>query len=170
MSICDVASITVRPAAPEDMFVLGHLGALLIAQHHSLDARRFINGTPRTASRYSVFLEAERQRGDALVLVAAAGGIVLGYAYAAIEGNDFMTLRGSAGVLHDLFVDPARWCEGIGRMLVEAVRSELEARGAPQLILSTAARNETAQYFFASIGFRPTMIEMALDLAPVEPI
>jgi hypothetical protein len=37
-------------------------------------------------------------------------------------------------------------------------------RGLNQIVLGTAQRNETAQRFFASVGFRPTMIEMTRDL------
>jgi hypothetical protein len=35
--------------------------------------------------------------------------------------------------------------------------------GAPQVVLHTADRNETAQRLFAAAGFRPTMLEMTWD-------
>ena len=71
-----------------------------------------------------------------------------------------MSLRGPAGVIQDLIVDPAFRGRGVGRQLLDAAIAALTARGAPQIVLSTAARNETAQHLFASAGFRPTMIEM----------
>ncbi|WP_431857664.1 hypothetical protein [Azospirillum sp.] len=40
---------------------------------------------------------------------------------------------------------------------------DLVARGAPRLLVSTAARNGAAQRLFASAGFRRTMIEMTRD-------
>jgi ribosomal protein S18 acetylase RimI-like enzyme len=49
-------------------------------------------------------------------------------------------------------------------MLLDATVVALEARGARQIVLSTATRNETAQRLFARAGFRPTMIEMTRDL------
>jgi ribosomal protein S18 acetylase RimI-like enzyme len=77
-----------------------------------------------------------------------------------------MALRGPAGVLHDIIVDPASRGRGVGRRLLDAVTDWVRARGAPRLVLSTAARNEAAQRLFARAGFRPTMIEMTRELGP----
>jgi ribosomal protein S18 acetylase RimI-like enzyme len=146
------------------MAVVGRLGALLVALHHTFDPRRFIAATPNTEAGYGAYLDSQRGRPDAIVLVADKAGAVVGYAYAGLEGTDYMALRGPAGVLYDLVVDPAHRREGIGRMLLEAVAADLAARGAPRLVLSTAERNETAQRIFAAAGFRRTMIEMTLEL------
>ena len=145
--------------------MLGRLAADLMRLHHEFDPSRFIAPTWRTAARYADFLEAQRLRDDAIVLVAVEGERVQGYAYGSIEGNDFMALRGPAGVLHDLMVDPDDRGLGIGRALVEAIRDQFVCRGVPRLGLSTAARNEPAKRLFAGLGFRATMIEMTTDLA-----
>jgi ribosomal protein S18 acetylase RimI-like enzyme len=89
---------------------------------------------------------------------------VLGYTYAGVEGYDYMSLRGPAGVLYDIVVDPAHRGHGIGRMLLDATLLALDARGAPRAVLSTAERNETAQRLFSRAGFRRTMIEMTREL------
>ena len=81
-----------------------------------------------------------------------------------LEGLDYMSLRGPAGVLYDIVVDPAHRRGGVGRALLDATIASLEARGAPMVVLSTAERNEAAQRLFASAGFRRTMIEMTRDL------
>jgi len=146
------------------MPTLGHLGTLLMALHHDLDPKRFIPATPRTEQAYASFLEGELLRSEVVMLAAVKGGAVLGYAYAGVEGSDYMALRGPAGVLYDLIVDHTRRGEGIGRMLLGATLSELASRGVPRIVLSTAARNEAAQGFFAKVGFRPTMIEMAREI------
>lgn len=157
-------AIIVRPAAMADMPTLGLLGSLLMALHHDFDPTRFIAPTQQTSDLYAGFLESQRQRQDAIVLVAERQSVVAGYTYAMLEGNDLMALRGPAGVLHDLVVDSAHRRRGVGRLLVEATRVELASRGAPRLVLSTAAKNEAAQRLFAEVGFRPTMVEMTLDL------
>lgn len=157
------AGITVRPATSADMPVLGRLGALLVSLHHEFAPDRFIAATPNTEGAYAAFLRAELDRTAVIVLVAEGAGAVLGYTYAGVEGNDYMALRGPAGVLYDLVVDPARRREGIGRMLFDATVAELVARGAPQLVLSTAERNVAAQRLFAAAGFRRTMIEMTRE-------
>ena len=62
--------------------------------------RRFSPGA-ETPAAYASFLRTQLDDPDAAVLVADADGSVIGYAYAVIEGPDFMALRGPAGVLHD---------------------------------------------------------------------
>jgi ribosomal protein S18 acetylase RimI-like enzyme len=77
-----------------------------------------------------------------------------------------MSLRGPAGVLHDIVVDPAERRNGVGRMLLEATVETLASRGVPRVVLWTAERNEAAQRLFASAGFRRTMLEMTRELDP----
>lgn len=101
---------------------------------------------------------------DAAVLVVDDRGDVVGYAYAAVEGYDYMALRGLAGVLHDIIVEPGHRGRGVGRLLLHAALEFLRPRGAPREVLSTAERNETAQRLFAGAGFRRTMIEMTREL------
>jgi ribosomal protein S18 acetylase RimI-like enzyme len=89
---------------------------------------------------------------------------VLGYAYAGVEGTDYMSLRGPSGVVYDIVVDPAYRRQGVGRMLLDATLGALKARGAPRAVLSTAERNVPAQQLFDRAGFRRTMIEMTREL------
>jgi len=98
--------------------------------------------------------------------VAERDGEVLGYTYAGVEGNDYMALRGPAGVLYDIVVDPAHRKQGVGRMLLDATLEALKAKGAPRAVLSTAEQNTAAQRLFDRAGFRRTMIEMTRELEP----
>jgi ribosomal protein S18 acetylase RimI-like enzyme len=100
-----------------------------------------------------------------VILVAEQHGEVIGYAYAGVEGRDYMSLRGPAGVLHDIVVDLAYRGQGVGRMLLDAALAALEARGVPQIVLWTAEGNQAAQRLFARAGFRRTMLEMTRSLA-----
>lgn len=154
----------IRPATPADLPALGRLGALLVRRHHDFDPRRFIDATPRTERGYAAYLGSQLGAPGVIVLVAEDDGEVLGYAYGGIEGQDYMSLRGPAGVLHDLVVDPSHRGRGVGQLLLEAAAAALEARGAPQIVLSTAERNEAAQRLFAHAGFRRTMVEMTRDV------
>lgn len=156
--------ITIRPAAPADLPAIGRLGALLVRTHHDFDPERFIAATPQTEHGYASFLGTQLMEPNVVVLVAEWNGEVLGYAYAGVEGRDYMSLRGPAGVLYDIVVDPAHRGRGVGRVLLDATLAALEARGAPRVVLSTAERNEPAQRLFAHAGFRRTMIEMTREL------
>jgi ribosomal protein S18 acetylase RimI-like enzyme len=153
----------IRPATPDDLSTIGRLGALLVRTHHDFDARRFIAATPQTEHGYASFLGRQLGNPDIVILVAEHGGEVLAYTYAGIEGYDYMSLRGPAGILYDIVVDPGHRGRGLGRMLLDNTLSELEKRGAAQVVLSTAEQNEPAQRLFARAGFRRTMIEMTRD-------
>jgi len=120
--------------------------------------------TPRTEHGYGSFLGTQLDDPSIVVLVAERDGKVLGYTYAGVEGNDYMSLRGPAGVLHDIVVDPDHRRNGVGRMLLDATLEALKARGAPRVVLSTAERNPSAQHLFDRAGFRRTMIEMTKEL------
>jgi len=159
----DPVTVAIRPAVPDDSAALGRLGAQLVALHHELNPRRFIAPTEGTAAGYGRFLLGELQREDAVVLVAEVSGSVAGYVYAGVEGPDWMTLRGPAGVIQDIVVDPAHRRHGVGAALLDAVLKALEERGAPRVLLSTAQLNLAAQALFASRGFQPTMIEMTRE-------
>ena len=157
-------AVLIRPATPSDLTAVGRLGALLGRTHHDFDPARFMAAAPGTEHAYAAFLGSQLREPDVLVLVAERDGQVLGYTYAGIEGNDYMALRGPAGVLHDIVVDPAHRAQGIGRMLLDATLAALRARGAPRVVLSTAERNASAQRLFARAGFRRTMVEMTHEL------
>jgi ribosomal protein S18 acetylase RimI-like enzyme len=164
MQPSDARIAVIRPAAPADLPLLGRLGAHLVRVHHDFDPQRFIAAGPETEQLYAAFLGTQLRKPNIVVLVAEREGEVLGYTYAGVEGNDYMALRGPAGVLYDIVVDPAHRAQGIGRMLLDATLAELQARGAPRCVLSTAERNESAQRLFARAGFRRTMIEMTREL------
>ena len=158
------SSVIVRPAEPRDQAPLGRLGAMLVAEHHDFDSRRFIAPIPDLAERYGQFLLSQLARDGMLVLVAEREDEVVGYAYAGMEGNDYMALRGPAGVLYDLVVDPAHRRQGIGSALMDSALDRLRELGAPRVLLFTADKNRGAQAMFDRAGFRRTMIEMTREL------
>ena len=89
---------------------------------------------------------------------------MIGYSYSGVEGKDYMSLRGPAGILYNIVVDPTRSGQGVGRMLLDSTLDALKAKGAPRVVLSTAEKNPSAQRLFERAGFRRTMIEMTREL------
>jgi ribosomal protein S18 acetylase RimI-like enzyme len=158
------AASTIRQATPKDLPAIGRLGALLVRAHYDFDPKRFIAPSPDTEDRYGWFLGTQLKKPNVIILVADRDGKVIGYTYSGVEGNDYMALRGPAGVVYDIVVDPAHRKQGVGRMLLDATLEALKARGAPRVVLSTAERNSDAQRLFDRAGFRPTMIEMTREL------
>ena len=157
-------ALHVRTATPTDLAAIGKLAALLVRTHHDFDPQRFIAATSGTENAYGAFLGTQVAEPNIIILVAERDGKVLGYTYAGVEGNDYMSLRGPAGVLYDIVVDTAHRRQGVGRALLDATLEALKARGAPRVVLSTAERNASAQRLFDRAGFRRTMIEMTREL------
>jgi ribosomal protein S18 acetylase RimI-like enzyme len=158
------APVTIRPAARDDLAAIGRLGALLVTEHHDFDPRRFIAPRAGLAQLYGSFLVSQAERAEMIVLVAERAGAIVGYAFAGMEGNDYMALRGPAGALYDLVVDPDHRRQRVGTLLLEEALAELRRLGAPRVVLFTAEMNHVAQAMFAAAGFRRTMIEMTREL------
>jgi ribosomal protein S18 acetylase RimI-like enzyme len=158
------ASTTIRPAKSEDMPAVGRLGALLIREHHDFDPQRFIAPMPGVEKGYGSYLDTQLGAPNVVVLVAERDGKVIGYTYSGVEGTDYMALRGPAGAMYDIVVDPDHRQQGVGRMLVDATLEALKSKGVPRVVLSTAEKNAGAQRLFDRAGFRRTMIEMTREL------
>lgn len=154
----------VREATADDMPDVGRLGALLLRTHHGFDAARFIAHTDDAADGYAWFLGTQLKKRDAAVLVAEENGRIVGYTYATAEDEDWMWLRGPAGVLHDIVIDPDYRGRGIGQMLLNAALDFMKSRGSPQVVLYSAVANEAAHRLFERAGFRRTMVEMTKEL------
>ena len=157
--------ILIRAATRHDLATIGRLGTLLVRTHNEFDAKRFMPTQPGMEQGYASFIGTQLDDHDVVVFVAERDGVVAGYLYGSLEQRDWMALRDAAGVIHDVIVDPAQRRAGIGRALLLAGLEWLREHGAPRAVLSTAQRNEAAQRLFASVGFRPTMIEMTRELS-----
>lgn len=68
------------------------------------------------------------------------------------------------GFIHDLWVEPQYRNEGVARQMVMAAVERFRAMGMAQVRLDTAAANEPARKLFESCGFRPSAVEMLLEM------
>ncbi|MEY2934634.1 MAG: hypothetical protein RL033_5383 [Pseudomonadota bacterium] len=161
--------IIVRRAQLADLEGAARLGATLALMHHQTDPDRYF--MPEQAERgYVAWFRRELERPAAVILVALRGTEVVGYAYGASEERDWNLLLDRHGAVHDLFVAEEARRSGVGAQLLDAMIQELEALGAPRIVLGTMVSNERAQRLFRSRGFRPTLLEMTrsqpTDAAP----
>ena len=154
----------IRKATKQDLEAVGRLGAALLRAHYDFDPQRFMQGGPDAEDGYAWFLNTQLDRPDSLVLVAEAGGQVVGYLYAGIEPRNWKELREEAGFIHDILVDEGSRGAGIALLLMDAAVAWFRERGLPRAILWTAARNTHAHRLFERLGFRSTMIEMTREL------
>ena len=156
--------MNIRRATPEDAAALGRLGAALMQTHYAFDMRRFLEPGEGAEEGYAEFLVSQLRDQDSLVLVAEHDGRITGYVFAAIEPLSWKELRDECGFIHDLLVTTDARRGGVGEALLNAAIDWLRDQNMPRVVLGTAAQNETAQRLFKRRGFRPTMIEMTLEL------
>jgi RimJ/RimL family protein N-acetyltransferase len=160
--------ITVRSATAADLPALGRMGAALARLHHEWDPLRFMlpDGPARVEEGYRSWLARELANRQSVVLLAEREGAVVGYAYGRLEERDWNALLDAHGGFHDVWVEEVARKGGAGRALAEGMLTALAALGAPRVVLKTSTKNEAAQRLFASLGFRPTMLEMTREAGP----
>lgn len=159
-----VMTVRIRRAERRDLDALGRLGAMLMRAHYAFDPQRFLPPGESAESGYAWFLGSVLESPDGCVLVAEDGDNVIGYVYAALEPLSWKELRGPAGFIHDIAVREDARHAGVARQLLQAAIGWLRERGAPRVVLWSAAPNEAAQRLFRRFGFRDTMVEMTMEL------
>jgi ribosomal protein S18 acetylase RimI-like enzyme len=148
--------------------VLGTLGALLMRLHYNFDSNRFLPPGDSPEEGYAWFLGSQLTERDVVIYVAEIDGIVQAYVYAGLEPLSWKELRGPAGFIHDIVVAESARRSGVAVQLLDAAKAWLKERGAPRVLLWTAAQNHAAISLFRSQGFRQTMAEMTLELATTD--
>lgn len=157
-------AVVVRKAERRDLEALGRLGAMLMHTHYDFDPQRFLPPGRGAESGYASFLGSRLESPDDCVFVADDEGSVVGYVFAALEPLSWKELRGPAGFIHDVAVADIARRTGVGEQLMSAAIQWLRERGAPRVILWSAAPNHAAQALFERLGFRRTMVEMTREL------
>src|SRR5436305_11766384 len=150
--------VVIRRAERRDLEALGRLGAMLIKTHCDFDPQRFLAPGRGSSSGYASFLGNVLESSDGCIFVAEREGVIVGYVYAALEPMSWKELRGPAGFIHDVAVTEESRRAGVGTKLMQAAIDWLRERGAPRVILWTAAPNQVAHALFRGLGFRDTMI------------
>ncbi len=149
----------IRRATLADVTAIARLAAELVQLHHAVDPDRFF--LPAGVEQgYAWWLEREMKRRETVVLVAELDAEIVGYAYGTLEGRNWTSLLDEHAFIHDILVRQSERGAGVGQQLLSGIIAELEAAGAPRIVLQTMVNNHVAQRLFAKAGFRPTLLEM----------
>jgi ribosomal protein S18 acetylase RimI-like enzyme len=157
----------IRDMAKADLDAASLLAEQLVKLHHAWDRTRFFI-TEDIARGYRWWFEKNLGDREVVLIVAEVDGRVAGYLYGSLEDRDWAKLLDAHGAIHDIFVSPDFRKKGIATALMDGARDRFHVLGAKQVVLYSAAANQEGQSLFRSLGYRPTMVEMTLDLEVTE--
>lgn len=160
-----VSPLVIRPARAEDIPAVLPLVRAICELHHAMDPERFTFKPDlldmyakwfpeRIADPRSVFLVAEDTTTNAIA----------GYVVGTVEPEVPIYWTPESGWIHDIVVLPEWRGRGIAQQLTRAAVEHFRAVGVARIRLETAAPNDAARAFFASMGFRPGTTEMLMML------
>ncbi|WP_250122243.1 GNAT family N-acetyltransferase [Chroococcidiopsis sp. CCMEE 29] len=157
----------IRPATPADVPAVLPMVAAVCALHESWDAAKY-GFLPNPAQRYERWLIAQATNDRSVFLVAEddveLGGLVA-FLIATIEREIPIYRLKEFGFIQDLWVEPEYRHAGIARQMVRLTVERFKQMGVKQIRLDTAAANDAARRLFSACGFRPSTIEMLIELS-----
>lgn len=153
----------IRDMTPEDLDAVSLLAEQLVLLHHSWDTTRFFT-TPDVAKGYRRYFQSQLGEQGVLLLTAEVEGVVAGYLFGTLESRDWAKLLDAHGAVHDVFVSAAHRRHGVAQALMVEAKARFAKLGARQVVLYSASANAEGQALFKRLGYRPTMIELTLDL------
>ena len=155
-------SVLIRRAREGDERRVAEFAIRLFDQHVEYDPDRF--STFANVEGASRFYRSRFETADSAVFVAEIDNEVVGFAYVERDPLNYAELLEKGAWLHDIYVEEHARTEGAGKGLINAAAEAAKKMGAEKLLLSVAAKNAAAQKVFEKAGFRPTMVEMTLNL------
>lgn len=158
-----VAGIRVRSMVAPDLPQVGVLAGKLVRMHYAFDPKRFFLPVDPEGG-YARYFATQLDNDDVILLVAEDDEGICGYVYARLEPRSYNELLDACAKLHDIYVEDRVRRRGVGSTLLRETFRRAEVKGAPRIVLLTAAQNECAQRLFARVGFRTTMLEMTREL------
>lgn len=157
------SSIEVRPATPEDVEQVLPLVQRLADAHRAWDPGKYPYKSG-VGEMYRAWLTARAGDPRSVFLVAQREQRIVAFLVGMVEREIPIYTVAEFGFIHDLFVDEGYRNEGVGRQMVMLAIERFRDIGVAQVRLDTAAENEVARSLFRACGFRPSAIEMLVEL------
>jgi len=154
----------VRPATPEDVPSVLPMVRKIASMHERLDPAKYsFRSDPgemyrnwlrqRAADPRAVFLIAETDKAKRVAFLIGT-----------VEDEIPIYRVEEIGFIHDLWVDEDYRHEGVARQLVTTAVERFRDIGVKQIRCDTAWANEPARDLFKRCGFRPSTVEMLIEL------
>ena len=154
--------VAIRPLRPGDLDQLVELWKALAVEGSPGDLVLY-PPTDDNAARWRSWVAGAVEKGEIAVLVAEAGGLIVGYV---LFGERKSPLKSPyrRGVIHDLYVRPGWRGKGIGRRLLEGALDRMRAWGLDMATISVATTNQVAIELYRRLGFKDFMLTLVRRL------
>jgi ribosomal protein S18 acetylase RimI-like enzyme len=154
----------IRPATAADVPAVLPMVAKICALHKQWDPAKY-GFLDHPEERYQRWLTARADDPRSVFLVADREPELAGFLIATVETEIPIYTLKEYGFIHDVWVEDDYRHEGIARQLVMLAIERFTAIGLEQIRLDTAAVNDPARALFKSCGFRPSTVEMLLEIS-----
>ena len=154
--------IEIRDAAVEDVPAIIEIWKELMDFHKGLDA--FFSRSATGHERFAEFLTSNMEKKDSCVLVAADGGHIVGYCQACISKYPPVLVREKYVEIFDMAVTKKYQRQGIGRMIIDALRRWYSDKDVDRIELKYLTSNKSAEEFWTMMGFKPYLQTAFLEI------
>jgi ribosomal protein S18 acetylase RimI-like enzyme len=156
--------VTIREAAHQDLDAVVALWEELMAIHHGLDSRFRIRAGDGP-KLYRDWVGETLAGDDRVLLVAEIDGTVVGFIHGYLKPSPPPMTPKLGGAVSDLVVADSHRRRRVGTRLVEAASDWFREKGAVEVTLNAAVRNQGASEFWHATGFEPWTQTMWKPLA-----
>ena len=152
----------IRPLRPEDLDELAELWRAL-AVEGAPGGLVLYPPTDENVARWCRWVADAVRKGEIQVLVAKAGGRIVGYVLFG-ERRSPLESPYRRGVIHDLYVRPGWRRRGLGTRLLEEALARLRATGVDLVTISVATTNRAALALYRKLGFEDFLLTLVKRL------
>jgi ribosomal protein S18 acetylase RimI-like enzyme len=153
----------IRAAREEDVPQVLPMVGRICAMHESMDPAKYGFG-PGIEGMYDSWLRNRAKDKRSVFLVAEREGRVVAFLVGTVEKEIGIYRLKEYGFIHDMWVEEVYRHEGIGRQMAMLAIERFNEIGVKQMRLDTAWKNEAARKLFESCGFRPSVVEMLMEM------
>jgi ribosomal protein S18 acetylase RimI-like enzyme len=153
----------IRPATPDDIAFILPMVDKVESMHEAWDPAKYgFRDVP--SKMYKRWLTARTTDPRSVFLVAEREGKLVAFLVGTVDQEIPIYRVTEYGFIQDLWVEEAYRHEGIARQMVMLAIERFREIGVPQVRLDVSEKNLAAQKLFAACGFRPSVIEMLVEL------
>jgi len=145
--------VKIREAVMEDVPAIVEIWKELMDFHKRLDAIFSRSATGHEG--FAEFLTSNMEKEDSCVLVAADGEHIVGYCQACISKYPPVLVREKYVEIFDMAVTKKYQRQGIGRMIIDALRRWYADKDVDRIELKYLTANKSAEEFWTKMGFKP---------------